>query len=351
MKSEDSLSIRLIALFSIIILAASCKKNDDKPVVQPPIKVTVMEISGGGGVSSREYSGTVSSSETTTVSFSVAGTINALYVKEGDKVKKGQLLGKVRNGEYLNAYNIAEAELTEAQDGYNRLKKLHDANALPDVKWVEIQQKLKQAENAAEMAKRSLDDTELHSPVSGTVTQKFADPGQSVLPVQPVYEIVATNDITIDIPVSENEIGNFSIGEKAHVEIESLKGMVLEGKVTQKSVTADPLTRSYMVKLGIPNTEGKILPGMIGSVKFDESSFPSENGDNKSFFLPSQAVLLNHDNRWFVWVVRDSVAERRFVTADELVAKGILITSGLQAGDKVIVEGMQKIGTGSRVVY
>ena len=340
----------MLAALGVCTIFNSCNNKKDKPTVAPPVKVTVMEISSDNSESEREYSGTVSSSESTTISFSVPGTIEELYAKEGQKVSKGQLIGKVRNGEYLNAYNIAQAQLAEAQDGYNRLKKLHDANALPDIKWVEIQQKLKQAQNAAEMANRTLNDANLHSPISGTVTQKFADVGQTVIPAQPVFEIVATNDLTIDIPVSEKEIGGFKVGEMAIVNLETLGKDSIAGEVSQKSVSADPLTRSYTVKISIPNKEGKILPGMIGTVVFPKNSNP-EDSISSEFILPSQAVLLNDDNRWFVWVVKDSVAERRFVTADELVANGVLINSGLKAGDKVILEGMQKVGTGSKVRY
>ena len=332
------------------VMGTACKKDKKEgPTVAPPVKVTVMEVTENNISKGMEFSGTVSSAETTTVSFSVAGTITDLYAKEGQKVSKGELLGKVRDGEYLNAYNIARAQLAEAQDGYERLKKLHDANALPDVKWVEIQQKLEQAENAAEMAKRTLEDANLHSPASGTVTQKFADVGQTVMPVQPIYEIVATNDLTIDIPVSENEIGNFNIGEKAKVRITAAGNEEIEGKVTQKSVSADPLTRSYTVKISIPSMDGKILPGMIGSVEFESDEKLKDETQMTGVSLPSQAVLLNEDNRWFVWVVKDSVAERRFVTVDELVAKGVIVKTGLHPGDKVIVAGMQKVGSGCRV--
>ena len=339
----------IFILLIISFLHISCTNKKETPSIAPPVKVKIMTITGNKEDNSREYSGTVTSSESTTVSFSVAGTITELYAKEGQKVSKGQLLGKVRNGEYLNAYNIANAELAEAQDGYNRLKKLHDANALPDVKWVEIQQKLKQAQNAAEMAQRTLNDAELHSPASGTITQKFADAGQTVIPAQPIYEIVATHDLTIDIPVSEIEISDFSIGEMAMVKLEAPGLPSIDGKVSQKSVTADPLTRSYTVKIAIPNNDGKILPGMIGTVTFQKertSEIPSGG-----YTLPSQAVLLDSDNRWFVWVVNDSIAERRVVNVDELVANGILITSGLDSDDKVIIEGMQKVGTGTRVSY
>ena len=313
----------------------------------PPVKVTVMAVSADNSHSSRQFSGTVSSDESTTLSFSVAGTIEALYAKEGQKVTKGQLLGKVKNGEYLNAYNIAEAELAEAQDGYQRLKKLHDANALPDVKWVEMQQRLKQAENAAEMAKRTLDDANLISPASGTITRKMADVGQTVVPVQPIYEIVSTGNLVIEVPVSEAQIGGFDIGEPAKITIDSSDAAPLEGKVTYKSIVADPLTRTYSVKVDIPNKEGKILPGMIGNVEFIKDA--SGSSDFQGVALPSQAVLLNHDNRWFVWVVGDSIAHQRFVTADELTANGVIVKSGLNPGELVVVEGMQKVSNGTKV--
>lgn len=324
----------------------SCAKKE-KATLTPPVKVTVEKVSGTLQTSEREYSGTVSSAETTNVSFAVAGTITQLAVAEGAKVSKGQLLGKVRDGEYENAYNIALAQLEEAQDGYQRLKKLHDANALPEVKWVEMQQNLKQAENAAEMAQRTLKDATLYSPVSGTVTKKFADVGQTVVPVEPIYEIVSTNDLTIDVSVSENAIGNFSVGEKATVSFDRDDLKNIEGKITQKAVVADPISRSYTVKVAISSSNGKILPGMTGNVRFE--ALEPDSPEVREIVLPTQAVLLNEDNRLFVWTVKNGRAERRFVEADELVANGVIVKSGLHPGDSVIVAGMQKVGTGTIV--
>ena len=351
MKKRFIIRFSQALLIFFCALSISChkeKEDKEKITVTPPVKVTVIEVSPGLMINNRVYSGTVSSASTTSVSFSVAGTITELYAREGQKVNKGQLLGKVRSGEYQNAYNIASAQLAEAQDGYDRLKKLHDANALPEVKWVEMEQKLKQAQNTVEMAKRTLDDTNLYSPASGTITEKFADVGQTILPVEPIYQIVATNDLEINVSVSENEIGSFSDGDKAMVTFESIGTSPIEGKVTQKTVVADPITRSYTVKVAFQNPDGNILPGMIGNVTF-------ESGDNheeeQGITLPSQAVLLNDDNRWFVWIANDSVAERRFVTALLPSANGVVVTSGLNKGDKVIVQGMQKVGTGTRIVY
>lgn len=307
-----------------------------------------MAVGDSSQLYSQQFSGTVSSSQSTTLSFSVPGTITNLYVSEGQKVAKGQLIAKVRDGEYLNAYNIARAQLAEAQDGYNRLKKLHDANALPEVKWVEMEQKLKQAQNAAEMAQRSLNDANLHSPVAGTVSSKFVDVGQTVIPAQPVCEIISTDNLEIVISVSESQISSFNQGDKALVTLEAVGSSPIEGKVTQKAVEADPLTRSFPIKIALPKND-KILPGMIGNVVFPGKS-PSSSSQ-EGIILPSRAVLLNNDNRWFVWLAVDSVAQRRFITADFLTNSGVIVTSGLNPGDIVIVDGTQKVSSGTRLTF
>lgn len=344
----------ILFLAGVTLFFSGCKKKtDDKPTVAPPVKVTVTVLGEGGAAETgNTYSGTVASSATTMLSFSVAGTIRSLTVEEGQKVEKGQILGKVSADDYENANNITRAELAEARDAYERMKKLHDADALPEIKWVEIQQKLKQAENAAELSARTLSDATLRSPVTGSVSRKFANVGQNVVPGEPIYEIVSSGDLTIDITVPENEIGSFIAGQKAEIEFDTPGSGVLEGKVTSKSVVADPLTRGFTVKVSLPYSE-KILPGMVGKVSFPFSPQPSppnlQPTTDNSFLLPSQAVQLAEDNRNFVWIVKNGKSERRFVTADELVADGVLIKEGLQRGDTVITEGMRKVSTGSTV--
>ena len=345
---------RLLPIFILLLsttLLPSCRKSKDLPTVSAPVRVTVMEVSNNSSGESRQYSGTVSSAQTTTASFTVAGTITNLSASEGQKVTKGELLGTLDAGDYVNARNIAYAQLEEAQDAYERLKKLHDANALPEVKWVEMEQKLKQAQNAAEMADRTLGDTRLHSPATGVISRKFVSTGEAVIPVQPIYEIVSTGQLNVEVSVSENEVAHFAVGQPAEIAFNVPDITPIKGKVVSKTVVADPLTRSYTVKIDIPSENGKILPGMIANVTFGTN--PSEAKDSilpdSGITLPSGSVLLNHDNRWFVWVVKNNTAQRRFVETDQLVADGIRVTSGLLPGDTVIVEGMQKVGSGSKV--
>lgn len=360
-KRLQSSFFHIFAAIFLIFLVAACKKHNTSPTEQGPVKVgvTVVGIPGAPGDGNpypgAEYSGTVSASTTTMLSFSVPGTIVSLPLEEGQNVSKGQVLGTLESGDYENASNISQAQLAEAQDAYQRLKKLHDANALPDIKWVEIQQKLKQAENAAQLSKRTLSDATLRSPISGTVSRKLASVGQNVVPGEPVYEIVSSGSLTIDITVPENEISAFAPGQKALISFEALPEPV-EGEVTRKSVVADPLTRGYTVKVSLPTSKGKILPGMVGNVVFASASSGSKDNakeatleEGRTFILPAQAVQLAADNRNFVWVVKDGTAIRKWVIADELVAHGVIIKDGLTPGDTVIVEGMRKVGTGTPV--
>lgn len=347
MKKILRLFLFLISPLFFVVNLNSCKKNHGTPTVMPPARVEVIQIGNTSDTEGNKYSATVAASQSVTVSFAVPGKILSLNVQEGQKVSKGQLLGKLGAGDLENARNIAYAQLAEAQDGYNRLKKLHDANALPDVKWVEMQQKLKQAQNAAEMADRSLADASLYAPISGSVSRKFVETGEEVLPVQPIYEIVSTQDLDVEVSVPENEIAAFQIGDDAEVCFVASDIPSVKGKVTSKSVVADPLTRGYTVKIGLPGKIDNLLPGMLANVSFDKKI--EKSAETPRIVLPYGSVLLSEDNTRFVWLVKDNKAVRRQVKVDELVADGILVTQGLNPGDTVIVAGMQKIGQGSMV--
>ncbi len=342
-------SIGLSAILGLTPILFGCAKKE-KATVTGPVRVNV-EVAGNSATnpSSQNYSGTVEAANSSTVSFSVPGTITKIYVDEGQRVNKGQLIAQVKSENLINSRNIAQAELEEARDAYQRLKKLHDANALPDIKWVEIQAKLKQAQNAAELADRAVGDASIHSPISGYVTQKFANDGQTVIPAEPIVKIVSLNNLQVAISVPENEISSFTSSTSATITFDVPESLKITGKMSHKEVMADPLTRSYTVKFNIDNAGGKILPGMIGAVLIDGLEKDSTKYSNTEITLPSQAVLLSSDNHQFVWVVKDGKAERKEVVADELSVKGVTVKSGLTPGDSVIVAGMQKVSTGTAV--
>lgn len=327
----------------------SCGLKKEKITPAPPVKVEVLAVSHSNIDDTRTYSGTIESGDGSEVSFSVAGTIKNIYVAPGQKVSKGQLLAELNSESLVNAANIAQATLEEARDAYARLQKLHEANALPDIKWTEMQTKLKQAENAADIANRAVSDARIYAPVSGIISEKLADVGQTVVPAVPVLKIIGLGDVKVSISVPENEISAMISGSKAEVTIDALGGEARDGILTEKGVVANPLSRAYDVKFRINNADGKLLPGMLCSVKIVPAESSVEEGKG-SIVLPPQAVLLSADNRNFVWLANGGKAQMRYIEQAGITADGIIVSSGINPGDSVITAGMQKVSNGTEIV-
>lgn len=336
----------LIPLAALMALS-SCGLKKEKITQSAPVKVDIMAVKDRFVGDTQTYSGTVQAGDGSEVSFSVPGTIKGIYVTPGQKVTKGQLLAELNSESLHNAANVALATLEEARDAYTRLQKLHDAGALPDIKWVEMQSKLKQAENAYDMARRALKDAQIYSPVTGVVAEKLTDVGQTVIPAMPVLRVVSLGDIKVEISVPETDIAAMKPGRKASIAFDALDGASRPAVLSEQGVVANPLSRAYDVKFRVTNADGQLRPGMLCTVTLE----PLEQADSASeaIVLPPQSVLLSADNRNFVWTAKDGKATRKFVEIAAMTADGLVVKSGIQPGDSVIVAGMQKVSEGSAI--
>ncbi len=338
------LMCRVLPLTIFVLALSACSHDSsDKNNDRPPVRVKTVTVENSGVEDTFSYSGTVEEESGTVVSFSAAGTIKSLAVSEGDNVRKGQLIGTIDDGTLKSAYDIAKAPLSQAQDAYDRMKLLHDANSLPDIKWVDVQSKLSQAESAAEIARIALDDAKLYAPVSGVVSEKLASVGQTVAPGVPVVKIVDIRAVKVGISIPEDEISKFTTGSTAVITTKAAQGEVYSGKLVEKGVSANPLSRSYMIKYHVDNAGGKLLPGMICEVAVDDASTAD------GMILPVSAVLLSADNTNFVWLDSAGVAKKRVVQTGAMLPQGVMIESGLNGGDKVIVAGTEKVSQGTKV--
>lgn len=338
------LANRAMFLPLLLLLTAACGHDShDKLSSVPPVRVKTLEVTDDGIDIVSNYSGTVAEGSGTVVSFSTAGTIKTLSVKEGDRVSKGQLIGTLDDGTLRNANDIAQSTLSQARDAYRRMKMLHDSNSLPEMKWVEVESKLRQAESAARIAEIALEDAKLYAPVSGVISEKTASVGQTIAPGLPVVKIVDIATVKVEISVPENEIASLPAGSTATIRLKSNSGTDYTGTLVEKSVVADPLSRSYTAKYQVDNRDGQLLPGMICDVTL------SRGNDVKGVILPLSSVLLSADNTNFVWLDSAGEACRRVVVPGEMLPEGVMIVSGLNKGDKVIVAGTEKVSRHTKV--
>lgn len=335
----------LIAFSTIVItvLFIRCSESSRDELKNTPINVETKFVSNINIDERFSYSGTIEESESTPVCFSNTGTVSRVYVSEGDYVKKRQLLAELNDETYKNTYEMTLATLQQAEDAYNRLKPMYENGNLPEIKYVEVETSLQRAKSAEEIAKKTLDDCKLYSPVDGVIGKRSVDPGMIAMPNITSINIVKIEKVFARVPVSETEIALIKKGDKAVITIAALNNAKFSGIVEEIGVIADPLAHTYKIKIGIPNKDLLIKPGMICSVTIEKSK------QNKGLFIPSQAVLVDEQGKNFVFVVNQNRAIRKYVITGKLLKDGVDINEGLKAGQQIVIAGQQKLVDSSLV--
>lgn len=307
------------------------------------IPVGVQRINIVEGLVRNTYPGYIEEGQSVEMAFKYGGTLQQLSVKEGSVVRKGQTLARLSSPQMESTRRSAQATLEQAQDAYDRLKKVHDNGSLPEIKWREMVANLEKAQSALDLADAMLADNTLTAPFDGTVASVNAELGENIAPLKPVIRLINTKGMAVKISVPENEISKVQVGDSAEVIIPALGEIHLNGKVIEKGLTASLLTHSYPVKVLVETYDASLAPGMIGKVvlKADIS---------KGIIIPANAVLINQEGK-FVWVAEDGRATRRKITLSGYSGNGVIVSEGLRTGDVVIVEGYQKVSEGMKVTY
>lgn len=304
-----------------------------------------MKITPTQSISSWNYVGTVEESTAVSLSFSLTGMVEEVYVSEGQQVKKGQLLAKLNTASVENAHKIALAKLQQAQDAYDRLVKVHQGGSLPDIKFVEVETGLQQAKSMEQIARKNVEDCKLYAPRSGIIAERKIEVGANVLPSIPAFKLVSVEKVLVKIPIPENEISMVSTGQKAVVEVPALNNAVFNGKIEMKGVVANSISHTYEVKISIDNPQSQLLPGMVCKV------FLTEEKESAKIVVPNGVVQISPDGRHFVWLAKGDTAQRHFIETAGLSGNGVVVSNSLSENDLIIVEGFHKISEGMKISY
>jgi RND family efflux transporter MFP subunit len=288
--------------------------------------------------------GVVEEESSTTVSFTGMAMLKTLNVSEGQSVRRGQLLAVIDETQARNTLMTTKAALDQAQDAQARMKMLHETQSLPDIKWVEVESKLQQAQSAYDMAKKNLEDCRIFAPVSGVVGSKIMNVGETVLPSEPVLTILSIDRVKVRVAIPEREISAIESETPTQITVDALQGETFQGGRIEKGVSADALTHTYDIRINVQNPGHRLLPGMVARVTMGKKGF-----EEKKITLPVQAVQETSDKQLFVWTAKNGKAHRTNVTIGETTGNRVVIESGLSEGDEVIVEGYQKVGEGTPI--
>lgn len=333
-----------IATIGLLLLTVGCT-SDRKTYQLNPIRVNTLLVDPSTDIDARTYVGTIEEMNAAALSFAVPGTVARICVDEGQRVQKGSLIAELDPTSVRQAYEAAKATLHQAEDACKRLKILYDGKSLPEIKWVEAQTRLSQALSAYRIAEKNLGDTRLVAPFSGVVGKRRLSAGENAVPGVPVITLLNIEQVKVRFSVPEREIAALGLDSRVDVTVPALNDGRFGAHDIEKGAVANSSTHTYDVRATIANGKRELLPGMVCSVSVSPADGIEE------IAIPLRALQKSGEGRSFVWKVQGDSVVRAEVQPGRFVENGVAVSEGLVEGDRIVIDGMQKIGQGSKVIW
>ncbi|MDP4223316.1 MAG: efflux RND transporter periplasmic adaptor subunit [Bacteroidota bacterium] len=336
----------VFVLILAFLQACGCQTKKASPeTAEPAIPVIVSRVVQSPVENEISMSGNIEGFKTVRLGFMVAGKISYIAVNEGQTISKDVLLASLDPANYEIAKELADIQVNQVQDEYDRLKLMHDNKSLSESDFAKITYGLQQAKAQQKLHLKNLADTKLYSPIDGVLLKKLAETGEITSAGLPLFVVSDIRKVKVNAFVPESELHNIRIGQTAKVLLPSID-KTYEGKIIEVGSAADPSTRSFSLKIEVDNPGMIIRPGMIAEV-----SLISGTG-SETLIIPVAAVRHDYNDQSFVFVV-DSLnnkAFRRNVSLGNLSGDMIGITSGLNKNEIIVTGGQQKLVDGSGIM-
>jgi membrane fusion protein (multidrug efflux system) len=320
-------------------MAISENTSSEAPAI--PVSVEIVEP-----VTMRDVillPGETEASEDVKVAANTAGRVDWIGPREGQKVNKGDLLAKIDVSALKASLDHAEAAYRLADDLCRRRRRLYDNKII-------AREELDQSETQRTLALTDLEQIKVRynhgfpkSPITGIVNHLYLDEGEYADIGKPIVDIVNIDKIKINVRVPELDVRFVKKGQQTSVKIDAFPDRTLIGTVDFVSFKADPATKTFLVRSIIDNPDHDIRPGMIGRVAFVRRVISDA-------VAAPLFTLVDKGGERIVFVEKDGVAESRTISIGVIEGDRVQITSGLNAGDHLIVKGQTEVEDGMKVI-
>lgn len=356
----------LTAVILILILLNACKKKDSGDPAGSGIPVNVAEVSTEKVSYYNNYPGSVVALNEVELRSEISGFITGIFFKEGSSVKKGQKLYEIDRSKYIASYNqaranvdIATANEAKARRNADRYTKLSEQDAIAKQRLEDAMTDLQNAGLELVSAKAGLAkaQTDLNyslitAPFDGTIGISLVKMGSLVSPGQTLLNTISSDDpMAADFVINERELGNFqdlSLVKRQTNDSTfriSLPDKTLykeKGSIQVIDRAIDPRTGTIRVRLVFPNPDRKLRAGLSCTIHVLSAS------NQEQLVIPSRS-LLEQMSEYFVFVVDSQKVKQTKVSLGAQFGDKVVVTSGLEKGQKIVMDGIQKLRNGVRV--
>lgn len=348
MKAKK-LYIILPAMALMAVISCSRKPQKEDRSAEEIIPVSVIALQEGAAGKTVSASGLFTTDDETLLSFKTGGVISRVFVNQGDRVRKGQLLASLNLTEVDAGAAQARLGKEKAERDYQRAYTLYRDS-------VATLEQLQNARTALDLASQQFKSasfnrnySEIRAPKDGYVLQRLANDGQVVGPGTPVLQVNGAGGVSwqIKVGVSDRQWAQIKPGDAANVETDVLPGQSLPAKVFKKAEGVDPASGTFTVflKLENPAPSARFASGMFARTTI----YPSAD-KNASWSVPYDAVLDGDAGEGYVFVTDDGkVARRQKVSIASISRSEVLVSGGLENARYLIVSGSPYLDNGSKI--
>lgn len=342
----------LAAAMCLILLAGCGRKVPDAdaavPVIAMPVKATDGSIAG-------RFPGEVHARYEMPVSFRMAGRLIERYVDPGEQVKQGQRLALLDPADpsqeltYAKAVlDAAEHRLLFATQQRDRDEAQFKQNLISQLQLQQTQDNYASALAGRDQARQQYklaQSTTLVADHDGIITSRQAEVGQVLAAGQTVFGFAQSGEREVYVDVSESRVGDIAIGRAATVTLPALPGHTYAARVREIAPSADAQSRTYLVKLTVDHADASLQLGMTADVALE-----GVKSSDSAITIPATA-LFHQGEHPAVWVVQpsDSKLDLRPVTVARYGEHDVLITEGLKAGERIVMQGVHAVSAGEKV--
>jgi len=294
-----------------------------------------------------ELQGNVTTKNVVTISSEFSGLLSKVYIKDGDRVRKGQLLAKIDDGGLSQQIAQMKIQRDLAKTTFDRQKRLWDQNIGSEIQYLEAKTNYESQSEAVNQMTQQLAKTRVTAPFSGTIDDVITDQGNLVVPGMPLMLLVNLDNMYIEADVPERYIADVTNGKIVEVEFPVL-GKKINSKIRQSSNYINPSNRTYTIEVPVNGNNENIKPNLTAKMNINDYTSSS------AVLIPQNIISEDAEGEQYVFILNDiknniGTAKRVNITTGRTQNDIIEVLSGLEANMKIIKEGARSVKDGQRV--
>lgn len=296
-----------------------------------------------------ELQGDVTTKQNVLIYPEMQGTLQRVYVKEGQQVSKGQLLASIDDGGMASQLSQLETQADLAKTTFERQERLWNQKIGSEIQYLQAKTTYEAAQSAVKQIKSQLGKSTIRAPFSGIIDNVIKDQGTVVAPGpgSEVFRIVNLSDMYIAIDVPETYLGDIKKGNSAIVYFPVLEDTLIS-EIRQTGNFINPGNRAFKVEVAVPNRDNTIKPNLTAKVSLNDYS------SEAAVLVPQGIISENAEGQQYLYIASDrtedkATAKRRIITTGRTQGNMVEVLSGITAGDLLIKEGARSVKDGQSV--